>query len=352
MRMGNGNVSVQRVKDKRRKPWKVVVTVRIEYDEETHKAKQVRKIIGYYATQKEAIDALTEYHKNPYDINNDKITFSELYEKWSDEHFKNIVPSAVRTWKSAYTYFKPIHDMRFAAIRPNHIEGCIKDAEVGASTKQRMKSLCNMMYKYALKYEIVSVNYADLCDTIKRPRPSIIRTTFTEEEEKLLWDNVSFPFVDMVLIGIYSGWRPQELAVLKIADIDLENGFYTGGLKTDAGRNRIVPIHSKIYNLVKQNYEKAVSMGSEYLFNDENGQQGTFLTYDKYRGRFNKIIKKLHLSHKPHDTRHTFITNGKAAGMDEYILKMIVGHEIGDITEKVYTHRTMEELKNEIEKIP
>ena len=37
--------------------------------------------------------------------------------------------------------------------------------------------------------------------------------------------------------------------------------------------------------------------------------------------------------------------------MNEYILKMIVGHEIADITEKVYTHRTVEDLKREMEKI-
>lgn len=87
------------------------------------------------------------------------------------------------------------------------------------------------------------------------------------------------------------------------------------------------------------------------LFNDENGQQGTFLTYDKYRGRFAKINKKFGMSHRPHDTRHTFITLGKEANMNEYILKLIVGHAIEDVTEKVYTHRTMEQLATEIEKI-
>ncbi|MCX4323049.1 MAG: hypothetical protein OSJ59_08785, partial [Lachnospiraceae bacterium] len=55
---------------------------------------------------------------------------------------------------------------------------------------------------------------------------------------------------------------------------------------------------------------------------------------------------------KPHDTRHTFITKGKQSGMDEYLLKIIVGHEISDVTEKVYTHRSMEELRREISKIP
>lgn len=351
MRMGNGMGSVYKMKGKRRKPWRAIVTLRIEYNEEICKAKQIRRVIGDYATQKEALEALTEYNKNPYDIDVNKITFAEVYDKWSDDHFKKIVPSATRTWKSAFSYFKPIHNMRFADIRPNHIEGCIKAADVGGSTKQRMKSLCNMLYKYALKYEIVTVNYADLCDSIKRPKPTIERVPYSAAEEQLLWDNLDFPFVDMVLIGIYSGWRPQELSILKIADIDLENRTYLGGLKTDAGRNRVVPIHDKVFPLVKNCYDKAVEMGSEYLFNDEYGQQGTYMTYDKYRGRFNKINKRLKMSHRPHDTRHTFITKAKHSGVDEYLLKMIVGHEINDVTEKTYTHRTIEELHTEIAKI-
>ena len=155
----------------------------------------------------------------------------------------------------------------------------------------------------------------------------------------------------MVLIGIYSGWRPQELAILKLANVDLEARTFTGGLKTEAGIDRVVPIHPLIFSLVEANYKKALAMGSEYLFNDENGQQGTYLTYDKYRGRFKKVMKRINQNHKPHDTRHTFITKGKYYQMDDYILKMIVGHAINDVTEKTYTHRVIEELRREIEKI-
>ena len=126
---------------------------------------------------------------------------------------------------------------------------------------------------------------------------------------------------------------------------------FTGGLKTEAGIDRVVPIHPLIFSLVEANYKKALAMGSEYLFNDENGQQGTYLTYDKYRGRFKKVMKRVNQNHKPHDTRHTFITKGKYYQMDDYILKMIVGHAINDVTEKTYTHRVIEELRREIEKI-
>ena len=76
------------------------------------------------------------------------------------------------------------------------------------------------------------------------------------------------------------------------------------------------------------------------------------MTYDKYRKRFEKVMKCLNMSHRPHETRHTFITKAKAYNMDEYVLKLIVGHAISDITENVYTHRTVEQLKTEIRKIP
>lgn len=41
----------------------------------------------------------------------------------------------------------------------------------------------------------------------------------------------------------------------------------------------------------------------------------------------------------------------KAAGVDEYAIKYIVGHVITDITEKVYTERDIDWLTMEMKKI-
>ena len=56
------------------------------------------------------------------------------------------------------------------------------------------------------------------------------------------------------------------------------------------------------------------------------------------------------MDHIPHEVRHTFITRAKEAGVDEYCLKLIIGHNVNDVTERVYTHRTVENLRREIEK--
>ncbi len=351
MKLPNNYGSVYKLSGKRRNPYIARKTTGWLIDETTNKAKQQYVTIGYYPTKAEALNALANYNAHPYDITTNTITFAEVYTKWSNSHFNTIVPSAQRTWTSAFNHSAPLHNMRMKDIRASHLEETIRCANVGQSTKQRMKSLYNMIYKYCLKYDICDKDYAALCESVKRGKSTIERIPYTSKEITQLWDNINYPFVDMVLIGIYSGWRPQELAILKIEDINLEEHTFFGGLKTDAGRNRCVPIHPLIYNLVKINYDKAITCNSPYLFNDENGQQGTWLTYDKYRGRFNKINKKLGQKHRPHDTRHTFITKAKEAGVNEYILKLIVGHAIEDITEKVYTHRTMQQLAEEIKKI-
>jgi integrase len=343
MKNPNGFGSVHKLSGNRRNPWRVRKT--IGWDEE---GKQLYQTIGYYKSRQLAIQALAEYNANPYDLKTDSITFSEVYEKWNEEHFKNIVPSAIRTWRSAYNYCKPLYNMRFKDIKVINLEETIKNADVGDNTKARMKSMFNLIYRYALKHEICDKDYAALCNSVKKSKPQIERIPFSNDEIKILWDNKDFPFVNMILIGIYSGWRPQELAILKTTDIDLENKTMRGGLKTDAGKNRMVPIHSKILPLIENCYDK----NNEYLFNDQNGQQGNFMTYDKYRLRYKNAMEKLNMNHKPHDTRHTFITLAKEYNINEYILKLIVGHSIEDITEKVYTHRTIEQLKEEIEKIP
>ena len=91
-----------------------------------------------------------------------------------------------------------------------------------------------------MKHEIVQKDYAQLCNAVKREAPEREIVPFSSEEIYLLWENVEeVPFADMILIGIYSGWRSQELAILKNADIDLEAGTMKGGMKTDAGKTAV-----------------------------------------------------------------------------------------------------------------
>lgn len=373
MRRANGTGHVFKVKEKgRRNPWRVRITVGWEINEATGKAKQIIKTLGYYPSRREAEAALNEYLDDPYNIGDKDMTFEELYNAWSERYFKELSGvSSVRTIVSAYHYMHPIYKMRVRDIRVRHLEGCLEDAYItpdrgkdkgkkryaSACTKGRMKSVFNLMFDYAVRYDIIKTNYArnfevskEISAQKRRDKKEI--TIFSNDELGLLWDNVEkYPFVDMVLIGIYTGWRPQELAILKVDDVDLVGNTFFGGLKTDAGRNRFVPINPQIKDLVCRRYEEAMDLGSKYFFNDLDGQRGTVMTYDKYRHRFDKIMTRLGMKHRPHETRHTFSTLAKAYNMKDNIRKLIMGHSIIDFTDRVYTHPMLEELQQEMEKI-
>ena len=129
-----------------------------------------------------------------------------------------------------------------------------------------------------------------------------------------------------------------------------------GGVKTKAGKSRIVPIHSRIYDLVKKRCEDSINRGSEYFITASDARSNNKIC-PFYYNRFSRGLKEivvqldLNLNHKPHDGRAHFITQAKKYQMDEYALKRIVGHEIRDITESVYTTRDIYWLKQEMEKI-
>ena len=144
------------------------------------------------------------------------------------------------------------------------------------------------------------------------------------------------------------------MGLIEIKDVDLDNWTFRGGIKTIAGKNRLVPIHSHIRNLVQKRYDEAVLGNSKYLFNYKNIKgELVQLTYPRYQAAFMKIKDSLNLNidHRPHDGRVQFVTMAKAANVDEYAIKYIVGHNISDITERVYTQRELSWLAEEIEKI-
>ena len=250
MKRANASGSITKSKDaKRRKPFRVRVTVK-EYDTDTEQIETVTKQLGYYSSRVEAEKALADYLCNPYDLNKKQMTFSELYKVWSEGYFKRLNnESSIRTIESAYSYCSYLYDKPIRSIKIPEIEKCINEAstiekrgrnkgkvkEASPGTKLRIKSMLNIMFDYASGRELVVKNYAkllrlspEIADEEQSNRKEI--NIFSDSEISILWDNLyKVEFVDMVLIGMYSGWRPSELATLKLENIDLEVGTMLGG---------------------------------------------------------------------------------------------------------------------------
>lgn len=367
-RLPNGFGQISEIKNRNlRNPFRAMVTVG-----KTPDGKPICKPLkpeSYFATYNDAYAALVEYNKNPYDLE-PSITMQELYDKWLPEYEKTV--KSTKSATSAWAYCSGVYKMRVMDIRARHVKGCMeegvavirgKEQHPTATMKNQIKSLFNLMLDYALEYELVDRNYSrtfNLTEETVKEIQSVKKEhiAFTDEEMDLLWANASSKQgIDILLIQCYSGWRPQELGLLELKDVDLENWTFRGGMKTDAGENRVVPIHSRIQELVLKKYQEAEALGSPYLLNwadpNNRNRKNLKLTYARYQKAFERIRDELKLNpnHRPHDGRTHFVTMAKRYGVDEYAIKYMVGHKISDITEKVYTRREFAWLREEIEKI-
>ena len=356
MRLPNGFGQISELKGRNlRNPFRAMVT--IGKDDKGRPICKTLKPKGYFPSYNEAYAALVEYNKSPYDLD-DSILVSELYDRWSDHHYKTLVgDSLIYSYKAAWKRCEPIENMRVMDVRPRHMKACIENAAT-PNTKRVTKIFLDLMFDYALEYDMVDRNYARSFKLDKEIAKAAAtnrteHVSFSREEMQTLWKYADDSmYADVVLIQCYMGWRPQELCMIELKNVDIENWLIVGGMKTAAGTMRTVPIHPAIRPLVVQRVKEAKLHKKSYLINCLDSGDGN-MTYSKYRYRFHALMEQLGIEgHKPHDPRKTFVTMCKNSGVDEYAIKYMVGHSIYDITESIYTDRNVEWLAKELTKLP
>lgn len=365
MRLPNGFGQITEIKNRRlRRPFRAMVTV--GKNENGRPICRLLKPVSYFKTYNEAYEALMEYHKNPYDPDKD-ITMNELFERWFEEaKTKYKSRNSVVNLRAAWDYCHTIHSMKVRDVRALHLKNCIdhasrilpnEDKKVTAtgSVKFRIKSMLNMLFDYATMYDYTEKNYSRLL-AYALPRYSLDvkgHIIYTEKEMEILWKNIDSDIVKFILIQCYSGWRPMELLKMKLEDIHLDERYFVGGSKTKAGTDRMVPIHPKIYDLVKELYERAKNKKACNLYGATDPDRTDSAIYNDFMRKYQVTVNELGLNpkHRLHDGRKHFVTMAKKKGLDEYAIKKIVGHVITDLTESVYTERDLEWLRTEIEKI-
>lgn len=350
MKLPNGFGSVYKLSGHRRNPWCARKTVGWTFDEDKQKAYPIYKFIGYYPSRKDALTALTEYNKDPYDIDRSKILFSEVYDRWSSEAFKTMSDSNIRSLERAYTYCRDLYDMRICDIRLEDLQGVIDKSGKNTPTLKKMKNLFGKMWEWCIKYEVIPpdrkmiVKYADISKTGNPNK--VVHTPFKRSEIDLLWKQVhGNDILQIPLFLIYSGIRIGEFYNLKKSDVHLqEKYFFIGKSKTDAGI-RQVPIADRILWIVQEHMQT----DSEYLFCNTKGNK---LTDGSFRPCWwGPMMTDLGFHHTPHDTRHTCISLLTVAGVDERIIRQIVGHKGSGVTETVYTHIDLQTKLDAINRI-
>ena len=265
------------------------------------------------------------------------ITLRQLFNEWLPIHSQAITKSVVKSYHIAFKHISNIADMPITDIHFQHLQNVINSMHVKGlsySSCKKVRTLLNQLFNYAIIQDYPITNYASHLN-LGPNIPMIKRRVFTRQQINKLWA-IDNSYSQMILMLLYTGLRIGELPNLRRQDINRRSLYLiVRHAKTKAGEGRIIPIHHRIMPLIEQLYNDT----DNYLFT---------ISYTSFRKHFHDIMKQLNCKHTIHDTRHTFASLLDAIAPPN-TLRALLGHKQGDITTKVYTHKTIRELRKTIE---
>ena len=265
------------------------------------------------------------------------ITLRQLFNEWLPIHSQSISRSAVNSYHIAFKHIFDTADRPITDIHFQHLQNVINSMHVKGlsySSCKKVRTLLNQLFNYAIIRDYPVTNYA-LHLNLGPNRPTIKRRVFTRQQINKLWA-IDTTYSRMILILLYTGLRIGELLNLRRQDINRRSAYLiVRHAKTKAGEGRIIPIHHRITSFIEQLYIDT----DDYLFT---------ISYTTFHKHFQDIMKQLNCKHTIHDTRHTFASLLDAVAPPN-ALRSLLGHKQGDITTRVYTHKTIRELRKSIE---
>lgn len=328
MKLPNGYGSVYKLTGNRRHPWVARITTGWKDNGQATYA-----YLGYFATRQEALRCLADYNSQPYDLDKRNITLGELYDMWKSSKSHTYALNTLLTYEGRKNALRQYLNIPYRKFSRATIQTIINNQE-HISQQMTTRSFFVLMDRYAYELEIIPKRQTDALDKIQYSVQKE-KTVFTSEEIKALWQHGTI-WSDFVLIMLYSGIRISELFQIKGEDCFL--GYFRCGVKTKSGKNRLIPIHHEIKDIVRK-----------YIPDDM--QEITPFSQRTFRKRFYALMDELGMKHTPHETRHTFRTAFDNTDANRTCINLIMGHASSDIGERIYTHKTIEELQEAIDKI-
>lgn len=344
MKLPNNYGCVFKLSGKRRRPYAVRVKIG---DKDNGSA--IYKYLGYFEKSADAYTFLAKYNEGlvtPTNQLKTDILFRQVFQEWltERERYKTVSQRSHQAYMLAFNQLKGLHDKRFALLRLPDLQAQIDRLEgMSESTISKPIMLLHFMYQYALRQEYVEKDYSQLIIRVSAREKQRMHKAFTHDEIKALWADNS-PDAQLILLYIYTGLRATELLELKKENVHLEDHYFIGGKKTEAGKDRAVPIHKKVLPIVKRLYASA----NTYLV-EKNGKPITYMHFKDYH--MIPLMERLGMKHTLHDTRHTFASLTKEYGCDDLYRKLMMGHRVESLTDRVYTHVEIARLVLEVNKI-
>lgn len=267
-------------------------------------------------------------------------TFEEIFKEYYLDKFKEEYghsgkkKSMEYSMVAAYKNCALLHDREFTSLTKNDLQEIVDDCDLKHSSLELIVTLYHQMYRYALANDICEKDYSQFV-VIEKEDDDENGVPFSAKDLSVLWRHKDDEIVEFLLIMCYSGFR---ISAYEAIEVNLKDKYFRGGVKTAAGKDRIVPIHSAILPLVKRRIKKC----------------GRLIETEphKFRTQMYDVLEQLGIEkHTPHDCRHTFSALCEKYGVKENDRKRMLGHSFKDITNKKYGHRELNDLRTEIEKI-
>lgn len=348
MRLANGMGSVTKMSGKRRKPWRVRCTLGW-----TPEGKQIYKNIGTFATRKEAFEALYNWNAQPLS-NTDKmkretvantLTFADMYNAFLQYKEGKLSDTMISLYRTAYKNLEPLHHQIFVQLKKPHLQDVFDNCKKSSSTKSKMKVLINALYKYATEHEIIEKDYSTQIDMEVKKNEKEYQP-FSEEEIETIWKHVEAgdEVAKIIILQIYTGTRIRELLEIQKENVHLADCYMIGGKKTEAGKNRIIPLHRRIVPILEEFYNQ----DRPHLF---VSSRGTALKYHTFLYHFDERMATWGMEHNTHDSRRTLATRLHVADVPYAVIQQILGHVAKDVTGKSYISKNAKHLVKHINKL-
>lgn len=367
-RRPNNSGTVVKLSGNRRKPYAAKITL----DERNPvNGEKKRLVIGTFETREEALNALSLYSlTQSKKITNEEArevapdlytllqrktqkktpTFADIFYILFDEDFNSLSASRQRAMKAAFEHLERLHNIPITDIDLQTMQSVFNDHQFKHGIQKDMKTLCAKIFKYAVIHKYIGRN-DDYTEFIKisKYKESDKHHPFTVDEIREL-KRLNTKETRLMLVYIYTGLRASELLKIDRNSIhidvksnddgrDMTISYMITGSKTDAGKNRIVPINDDIKDIVVEDILVDGKRVIDCVYSD--------LAY-RIMPKINKILGS---NHTMHDTRVTFASLCQLYNVDIYIRKKVLGHKMNDITFDVYTNESKNRLCTEINKI-
>ncbi len=314
---------------------------------------RIRRTKAGFTRKKDALDHLLILREN---VNRNepenpfaKATVFDIHQEWlKSQTYAQLSESKKTHYRTAWSRMKPTWHLNFASLRLSQMQSCLDALDEQLSgkgndsgfyyPKRDIKAVFGHLYRFAIRNELVEKNRAELLELPECKASA--RDSFSREEVAALWADyrAGHNFTRYPLIMIYTGMRIGEMATQDLSKIYLDKHYMVGGIKTEAGKNRTIPLAAIIEPLVVEAIPRAryglLPMGRDDF-------------YDEYAVLVERTkIRDL----PPHCCRHTTATALAEAGIAPAIIQEILGHAKYDTT-LGYTHISAKEKVAAINKM-